>query len=371
MTSKYDVRVFNSVDDIGKDSIDEISSDAFFTYGWFKTLEKQKDFKTSPFYVAVYKEDKLVAFTPCFLDLFDHYSSYAPPVVPFMKKFLNISNRLGLWKKHVLLCYSPFCFRSKIITAKNFRNPIIFKLIYKKINEICRKEQILFSSFLFVSESDNLLAKTLQDFGYFRFSQVNTLHLDVRWPSFEVFLKSFKSKLRKDIRRQIRKFDENGLIVELNPKIEELSERLSMLRANVSRKYNDDKQHLFGTSFFTNLTRFAGDKIKLFAAKKGNEIVAFGLSLRHKDTLDGYMFGTDYKSRTNTDFAYFNVVYYEPIKWAIQNGIKKIFYRLGAEDVKLRLGCKPENNLSFVKCHNALITPLVNAYINKKYGIQI
>jgi len=371
MAVDYKLRVFNTVDDIGKDSIDAISSDGFFTYGWFKTLEEQKDFRISPFYIAAYNQDKLVAFAPCFFDLLDHYFSYGPHVFPFMNRFLNIGNRLGLWKKHVLLCYSPFCFRSKILIDETFRNPIIFALIYQKINEICRKERILFSSFLFVSEFDVLLAKTLQKFGYIRFPWLNTLYLDVHWSSFEDFLASLKHKIRKDIRREIRKFNQSGLTLERNSNIEELSERLSVLYTNLFRKYNRDKPSPYGPSFFRDLSRFAGDKIKLFTAKKGSEIIAFSLTLRQKNTLDGYMFGSDYNSRTKTDFAYFNLVYYEAIKWAIQEGIRKIYYRLAAENVKMRIGCKPEKNSTFIKCHNALIAPLVQAYVNKGYGSRI
>ncbi len=38
MVRQKEVRVFQTVDAI-KDSIDQISNDSFFTYGWFKTLE--------------------------------------------------------------------------------------------------------------------------------------------------------------------------------------------------------------------------------------------------------------------------------------------------------------------------------------------
>jgi predicted N-acyltransferase len=370
MATDYELRVFNAVDEISKDQIDAISNDPFFTYGWFKTLEEQKDFRISPFYIAAYNQSKLVAFAPCFVDSLNHYFSYGRQVIPLMKNILSIGNRLGLWNKHVLLCYSPFCFRSKILTDETFRNPIIFASIYKKINEICRKERILFSSFLFVSEFDDLITRSLENFGYIRFPWINTLYLDVPWSSFEAFLASFKCKTRKDIRREIRKFNQSGLTMEPNSNMEELSERLSVLYANMFRKYNRDKPSPYGASFFRSLSRFAEDKIKLFTAKKGGETVAFSLDLRHKDTIDGFMFGSDYNSRTKSDFAYFNLVYYEPIKWAIQEGINKIFYRPASEYVKLRIGCKPEKNSSFVKCHNTLIAPLVRAYVNRKYGIR-
>jgi len=366
--ARYVIRVFNTVDDIGKDSIDAISSDYFFTYGWFKSLEQQKDFRVSPFYVVAYKNGVLVAFVPCFIDLFDHYFSYGPYIVPFMRKLLNIGSRLGLCQKYVLLCYSPFCFRSKVLLDENSRDPLLLSLIYKKISEISRNERILFSSFLFVSEFDVLLTKTLKTFGYLRNPCPNTLYFDVQWSRFEDYLASQKNKRRKNIKREIKKFRESGLTVDGKSNLEELSERFSVLYANLFRKYNGDGLPYFRSSFFKNLVKFAGDRIKVFTAEKGGEIVAFSLFLRQKDTIDGFMFGFDYNSRTNTDFAYFNLTYYEPIRWAIQQkGIRKIFYRLGAENVKLRVGCKIEKIFSFTKCNNLLIASLARTYFKVKH----
>jgi predicted N-acyltransferase len=367
MALEYELHVHNSIDELSADQIDSISDDPFFTYGWFKTLERQKDFKVSPFYIAVSTQGKLVAFTPCFIDLFDQYFSYGPYVVPFMKRLLTTGNKLGLWQKHILLCYSPFCFRSKVLIDEDFKNPIIFGLIFQKINEICRKERILFSSFLFVSEFDILLAETLQYCGYSKFPWFNTLYLDIPWSSFEAYLASCGYEIRKDIRREIKKFNHSGLDVESDSNTDGLSERLSVLYANLFQKYNRGPSP-YGSSFLRNLSKFAGDKIQLFTAKKDNLVVAFCLLLRHKETLDAFMFGCDYNSRTKTDFAYFNLTYYEPIKWAIKKGIKRIFFRLAAENVKLRIGCKTERNYCFVKCHNNLLMPFTTAYVREKYS---
>ena len=42
MTLDLETRVFKTVDEIGKDAIDSLVDDGFFTYGWFKTLETSK-----------------------------------------------------------------------------------------------------------------------------------------------------------------------------------------------------------------------------------------------------------------------------------------------------------------------------------------
>ena len=87
---------------------------------------------------------------------------------------------------------------------------------------------------------------------------------------------------------------------------------------------------------------YAKDKTKLFAAKKKDELIGFSLSLRQKDVLDVVLVGFNYDTQSKTDFSYFNLAYYAPIKWGIENGVKKIYFRLTMEKIKTDRGCKPE-----------------------------
>ena len=66
MLSGKEVRVFRSIDEIGKSTMDSIADDPFFTYGWFKTLETQQTYRYSPIYLAVYDESKVVCVAPFF-----------------------------------------------------------------------------------------------------------------------------------------------------------------------------------------------------------------------------------------------------------------------------------------------------------------
>jgi predicted N-acyltransferase len=353
-----EIRVFRSVDEIGRDSMDSLSDDGFFTYGWFKTLETQQSFDCCPFYLAVYDKDKLVAVAPCFADLQDHFFVDGPRIIPFAKKLLSLGRKIGLWQDHVLLCYSPFCLRSKVLLGKTREVNLILRLLSKKIDEICKKKGFLFSSFLAVSEFDRLLMKNLRNLGYLRFPGTTTLYLDVKWSSFEDYLKSLKRKTRKNIRREIRKCTGNGVTIEKR-EISGLSAKLSELLSNHISKYLGTVDNPFDPDFFNKLNIHARDKIKVFIAKKNNEVVGFTLLTQQKVTLDAWMCGFNYDALTNTDFIYFNLAYYAPIRWAIDEGIKKIYYRTKAEKVKLDRGCKPERTYSFVKCHNRLIAFLI------------
>jgi len=103
--------------------------------------------------------------------------------------------------------------------------------------------------------------------------------------------------------------------------------------------------------------------------KKNNEIVGFSLAIRHNEVLDSWIVGFDYGALTKTDFAYFNLCYYLPVQWAINEGIRKIYYRYKTENVKIKRGCKPEKNFAFVKCNNKILSILIiSALKNRLYS---
>jgi len=91
--------------------------------------------------------------------------------------------------------------------------------------------------------------------------------------------------------------------------------------------------------------------------------VGFSLCLRQGDILDVWMTGFNYDVQSITDFTYFNLCYYAPIRWAIEQGVKKIYYPRGIEKVKLDRGCKPEETFSFVKCHDGGLGHLIKSVL--------
>lgn len=365
MVSQNEVRVSRTVDDINE-SIDQISNDSFFTYGWFKTLESF-GMLPDPLYLAMSYEGATIAIAPCFIDKINDFFSWGPNILPLLHRALNVGQRLALFKRNVLLCYSPACCRTKILFVNNYNDKTILSLFSKKIDDICKEQGVLFSSFLFVSEFDELLMKNLESLNYTKFPNIVTYYLDVNWSNFEDYLKSLKLGRRRTVRHEIKKCSENGLTIKEESISENIAEKLSDLGANVSSKYNHTEQTRLDPSFFKTLQKYAKDKARLFVARKNDKVVGFSLGLQHKDVLDMYMYGCDYASQTNTSFIYFNLGYYEPIKLAINEKIKKIYFRYLNEKAKVARGCKPEQTYSFIKCHNVIIGPAMNNLLKSRF----
>ncbi len=371
MSFNKEVKVFRSISEIGKESVDSISHDGFFTFEWFKTLETQQSFHIDPIYIGVFEDGDMSALAPCFIDLQDHFFIDGPKNIPFLKLLLSLGQKFGYCQEHVLLCYSPFCLRSKILLKKDPDGKQLLSLLSKTIDNVCKEKRILFSSFLFVSEFDELLMKSLPNLGYWSNAGTSTFYLDVQWKSFEEYLKSLKNMNRHSIRREIRKCAENGVTIK-DSDFNDLSERLSGLTANLLSKYNQNSENnIFDAKFFRVLNKYAADKTKVFMAEKNGEIVGFSLSMVQNDVLDVFMCGFDYQAQSSTDFTYFNLCYYAPIQWCIEQGIKKLYYRRKSDRAKLYRGCKKERTFAFVKCQDPVLDFCVNKAINSPVYTQL
>jgi hypothetical protein len=359
--------IVDSVERIDREWLDSVANDFCYTYGWFKIVEALRTrFEMEPRYLTVHEENRIVAFTPVFLTPDFPYFSVENRN-SLIKTMVNLGNHMGFHLNHgrTLVCDPPNCLHSRIMQEENRETKDVFNLISAKIDEVCREERIPVSCFNAVPEFDELLADKLQDFGYFRASTRNHLYLDIPWSSFDEYLNSLEHKVSRNVKREIKKCEEAGILIEEEKNFENDAVTLSNLSANTFSKYNKDRESPVDSSYFTALSKYAKDDARVFVAKKNERIIGFSLCFRKKDIIDVSMVGFDYDSLTKTDFAYFNVTYYVPVKWAIDKGIRRAYYRFGTEEAKLKRGCKIEKLHTFLKLHNRLLRPLVTPYVRR------
>ncbi|MEM2143945.1 MAG: peptidogalycan biosysnthesis protein [Candidatus Jordarchaeaceae archaeon] len=280
-----------------------------------------------------------------------------------MNKILRLGKLTGLFEDHVLLCYSPMCLRSTVLFANGVNKLSALRLVSSGIDSVCRRERILFSSFLFVPENDKQLTSGLESLGYTKYSYDSTLYLDVVWASFDEYIKSLDYSVRKNVRREIKKFAESGAKIALVNDFGELSSTLTKLRGNLLRKYGVENSPCAAISY-KELNTFARDITKMFVIVKNNAVIGFCCCFKYGSTMELSHCGFDYDALEKTDFAYFNVVYYAPIRWAIENGVQRIFAARALPEVKRKRGFRFERVNSFVKCYCRAISSLMAA-INK------
>ena len=146
LTQVRNVKIFKSVDEIGKDSIDSLSNDGFYTYGWFKTAENIQRHKLGPLYVTVFDRGELVALAPYFLRSEEYYPPWKPNWF-LRNKILALGNLIKLPLNRVLLCSSPFCYRSTILVDKGYDRKKAVNQISNVFDFICQKTECFSAHF--------------------------------------------------------------------------------------------------------------------------------------------------------------------------------------------------------------------------------
>lgn len=163
--------------------------------------------------------------------------------------------------------------------------------------------------------------------------------LPVAWSDFDAYLGSFLSDRRIGIRRERRYFAEAGIEVRVRRGPGALTDDLIPLQVALRGKYKvgSDVEALRAT--YAVMRGELGDAPVVFTAERGGDLLGFILFFEHGRALCSRVAGFDYARLGNNDFCYFNLVYYEPLLWAMEHGIDRIHYGFSSYDAKLRRGC--------------------------------
>jgi predicted N-acyltransferase len=343
-----EVKPYFSIQDIGQANVDTIAKDPFFTYGWFRTLETQKSYSLTPLYLTASSNDTIQAIIPCFIRENSH-----PLFLP-----LKLGDKIGVFQNSRLTVGSSLCRYTKVIFREKTDKNMALALLSNQIDSFCSSNRILVSYFPFVFENDIALMTTLPQCGYMKSHGATSYHIDIRFSDFEDYLSGLESKNRKNIRREIKKCQQNGIKIQ-ETSISHYSKDFERLYYNLATKY-DKKAKMTIDSYLLNLlNNHVGDKSKAFVAIKDEKVIGFSILVEHAGVLAVWLTGYNYNLQSKTDFAYFNLCYYAPIKYAIDSGIKRINFSSSCDEVKLARGCKAEQTYFFAKAHKKILNPFM------------
>jgi hypothetical protein len=181
------------------------------------------------------------------------------------------------------------------------------------------------------------------------FAQVRTCPrcvLDLRWNSFEAYLRSLRSGYRSRYKKALQRSAQLKLY--LLPNNLDFSNTLYALYEQVHDKARYKVEKLRAEFFQGNFF-----KIFLLEAPDGKPVAFFQLLANGTELIFEFA-GVDYAVAPQYD-AYIRLLL-EIVKYGVENGFKRIDFGQTAEDAKLKLGCRYED--IFVLAHHS--NPLLN-----------
>ncbi len=326
--------------------------DVLENYYFFKTLDESNLAQFSFFYILVYDKDTPVGATNCFIMNFPldiAVSGIFKNITDFLKRLFPY-----LFNPKILICGLPMG-QGRIGMALEPR--MIIQAIYKGMERIAREEKagaIAFKDF------DLSYKKTLDgclDKSFFRIDSLPSTDMDIKFTSFDEYLKTLSSVSRSGLKRKFKNIDGKVKIdLEITNKLDDSV--LGQVYALYLQTYESQEMGLekLSADFFKNISRNMPQETRFFLWRIDKKLAAFAFCLVSGGYFIDYYLGFDY-SVSNKYHLYF-VRFRDLMNWCIENKIKK--YEMGATgyEPKRRLGFDFVPLYIYVKHRNNLFNPI-------------
>ncbi len=153
---------------------------------------------------------------------------------------------------------------------------------------------------------------------------------------FDAWLAALRTKRRNSVRREIAAFTSAGHRIHHLP-LRECSTAIAPLAVRTESKYGFEATPAEDLASFRNHERCLGDAATVALCTLDDVPVGFCLYYMWRDTIFLRWSGFDYPRLRNA-FEYFNLLYYEQLRWAAQRGIRWIHAGKKAIKSKVRRG---------------------------------
>ena len=334
----------------------------FLEWEWLNNLETSGSATAhegwQPCHLTVWRDRQLIAAAPLYLK--GH--SYGEFV--FDQQWAELSYRLGVPYYPKMLGMTPFtpAVGYRFLIAPSEDEEQLTEIMVAAIDHFCDRHRIAGCHFLFV---DPDWKSTIEGYGFSPWLHHSYIWQNKDFGSFDDYLKMFNANQRRNIKRERKKVVNAGLQIKMLIG-DEIPHHFFPL---IYRFYSSTCDKFWGGSkylsrkFFEQLYPNYSHRVLLVAAfSEDNQRKPVGLSfcLRKGDLLYGRYWGCF----EEYDCLHFEACYYQPIEWAIAQGIQAFDPGAGGRHKKRR-GFPATSNHSMHRFYDQRLSKILRTYIGQ------
>ncbi|QNI86267.1 protein of unknown function DUF482 [Synechococcus sp. PROS-7-1] len=365
-------RWHRSISEIPEEQWDQLLGETicpFYRWTWLLALERSgsvaPDQGWQPLHLSLWRDDdQLVAVAPLYLK--GH--SYGEFV--FDQSFARLAGDLGLRYYPKLIGMSPVSpvqgYRFHVAASEDAQE--ITTLMLGLIDDFAARHGILSCNFLYVDPSWQPLAQAA---GCASWLNQQSLWSSDSQQTFNDYLAGFNANQRRNIKRERKAVRDAGLTV--TPVTGD-----ALTPALVSRMHDFYEQHCarwgpwgskyLDATFFDRLCAPSlAEHVVLFNAHRGDveDPIAMSLCVRDSQHLWGRYWGSD----EEIDCLHFEVCYYAPIEWALQQGLVSFDPGAGGSH-KRRRGFVATARTSLHRWYDPQMDALIRAWLPRANALM-
>jgi hypothetical protein len=363
--SSYSVAWIQKIAEIPKNQWDALAkplATPFMEWDWIHNLESSGSAtgKTGwqPCHLTVWRDHHLIAAAPFYI------KSHSYGEFVFDHQWADLSHRLGIRYYPKLLGMTPFtpAVGYRFLVAPNEDEAAIVELMVAAIDRFCIQNHLSGCHFLFVDPDWRIL---MEQYGFNSWLHHSYIWTNKSFQNFDDYLAVFNANQRRNIKRERKAVTQAGLSIKTLAG-EAIPHYLFPL---IYRFYSHTCDKFYWGSkylthqFFEQLYPNYRERVVLIAAYRDEtEQKPVGLSfcLRKGDNLYGRYWGAfqDY------DCLHFEACYYQPIEWAISQGIQMFDPGAGGHHKKRR-GFPATENYSLHRFYHPRMNQIFSRYIEE------
>ena len=339
------------------------SKNPFYDWEWLNTLETSNSININtgwqPLFLSAWRSNSLIAVAPLYL------KNHSFGEFVFDNLFSELAINLGVPYYPKIVGMSPaspiqgyrFFFADK-------ENEIdLTALMIKTIDQFAIENGILSCNFLYVDPNWQQSAELAN---CSKWTNIKSLWSSGTDKTFLDYLNRFNSNQRRNIKRERKFIRDKG--IQISNKIGKEIETKDMQLMHSFYKGHCDRWGAWGSKylsekFFQELAKKQNnEQVILFYAYLQNSDDPIAMSLCIKN--EQYLWGRYWGCKEEIDYLHFELCYYSPIEWALQNKIK--FFDPGAGGShKRRRGFLAVPNISLHRWYNKEINYLIKQWLPK------
>ncbi len=353
----------SSIDRNQWDNIAHALKSPFLEWDWLHQMEVSGSIIENtgwiPNHLTIWAGKQLVAGAPIYIKI----HSEGEFVYDYV--WAELASRLGIRYYPKMIGMSPVTpvVGYRFLIAPGIDEVKMTKLMVITIDRFCIENNLSGAHFLFVEPDWKDLMVRL---GYHSWSHQSFIWENQGFKSFEDYLAQFNTNQRKNIRRERISMEKQGLLLKTFSGDDIPMDFLSLMYkyyVNTNDKFGPWGCKYLTRDFFEGLYDSYRHRLLFVTAhEKSNLKVPSGMALfvAKKDRLYGRYWGC-YKK---FDALHFNVCYYQPIQWAIENGIR--YYNPGAGGAhKVRRGFQSVPSYSLLRFYHPKLQNVMVYHIDE------
>tara|TARA_Y100001978_G_scaffold199608_1_gene214262 strand:- start:20 stop:1195 length:1176 start_codon:yes stop_codon:yes gene_type:complete len=361
---KYKIEIKLRIEDIDREDWDNLAvylNNPFYNWDWFFNLEKSKSVSQNtgwqPLYFLIYLSKELIGIAPLFLK--NH--SYGEFV--FDQSFARLAEDLDLKYFPKLIGMSPYSPIEgyQFLYKENINKKETTLILLENIEIFAKKNKILSCNFLY---ADHEWGKLLINQKYQKWINTSSQWVSSGEEKFEDFLNRFNSNQRKNIRKERKSISKEKIYIKTitgNEINQDLMKNMHFFYEQHCLRWGVWGSKYLTYDFFLNCINNK-ENILIFCAYEEltNKIMAMSMCIKNNEKLWGRYWGCS----RDVNNLHFELCYYKPIEWAIQNNIK--FFDPGAGGQhKRRRGFYAKETFSFHKWFDKNMENIIGEWLTR------